>query len=486
VGATANLTATGGGAVITFKDTLDASAGGVDLTVTAGGAGRIVLNGDVGQNAPTLNKLIAETNGGTILFTSPAATQQVNAAALVELNPAGHAAVPDAATIWRAQYVGGALTEGTANLTITLTGAPGDFTMGQNEKMTVMGQLDITAPGTATLGDLTTLGDMKVNMPAAGSIVLQKRAGGAIKNYLGVIEPKDGGLDFVAGGLIHFGPTPTEIGTGSQAEFADKDGIRKDGLIAWALFRQFPETITANKLHSGADVLDLRAQGITADDVSSAIAGATPRQLYVMTSEAGPGAEQRDELRKNLKIDVRNLRPDEIALRLLMMGQINDVYLGRGDEKRMVARPRIPTAVAQALLDAYNRTFFKDPSQRKESESLAGEIQAAFRNAWNDHQKVAGDPRDLDAAARRAYVDKFAEKLVSNPQNKATEAAGRLGTIFSLLERVGLTPGEQAISRKQTLQEKNLVPEGMTQADMEQVIEYVSKKTAAEALTARR
>jgi hypothetical protein len=357
--------------------------------------------------------------------------------------------------------------------------------MGQNEKMTVMGQLDITAPGTATLGDLTTLGDMKVNMPAAGSIVLRKRAGGALKNYLGVIEPKDGGLDFVAWGLIHFGPTPTEIGTGSQAEFADKDGIRKDGLSAWPLFRQFPETITANKLHSGADVLDLRAQGITADDVSSAIAGATPRPLYVITSEGGPGAEQRDALRASLKIDVRNLRPDEIALRLLMRGQINDVYLGRTDETRMVARTRIPTAVAQALLDAYNRTFYKEPSQRKEP--LAGEIQAAFLNAWKDYKKTAGDP-PAEGDARRAYVDKFAGQLVDNPQNKATEAAGRLGTIFSLLERVGLSSGEQATAREETLKQWNLVPrdEGMRPADMEQVIEYVSKKTAAEALTARR
>jgi hypothetical protein len=481
LGADTTLMSTGHG-TLTFNSTIDGTFKLKLYSGTAAGdQGKIIFADNVGAGA-ALNELTAETYGGTILFTSPAATQQVNAAALVELNPAGHAAVPDVATMWRAKYVAGVPSEDKVDLTITLTGAPGDFTMGQNEKMTVMGQLDITAPGTATLGDLTTLGDMKVNMPAAGSIVLRKRAGGAIKNYLGVIEPEDGGLDFVAGGLIHFGPTPTEIGTGSQAEFADKDGIRKDGLIGWALFRQFPETITANKLHFGADVLDLRAQGITADDVSSAIAGATPRPLYVVTSEAGPGAEQRDALKASLQIDVRDLRPDEIALRLLMLGQINDVYLGRGDETRMVARTRIPTAVAQALLDAYNRTFFKDPSQGKEP--LAGEIQAAFRKAWDDYKKTAGDP-PAEGDARRAYVDKFAGQLVENPQNKATEAAGRLGTIFSLLERVGLSPGEQAITRTNTLRRWNLVPEGMGQADMEQVIEYVSKKTAAEALTAR-
>jgi hypothetical protein len=470
-GVTANLTATGAKAVITFGKTVDATAAGVDLTVTAGGAGTILFNDDVGQAAPALNSLTAETNGGTILFTSPAVLQKVNAVALVSLNPAGHTAVPDVAPIEREHRSGNVVTDDAVDLAITL-GPGGNFTMGQNEKMTVIGQLDITAPGTATLGDLTTLNDMTVH---AGAIALLARPAANLLNYKGLTE-RDRGLGFVAGGLIDFDKAPTGDPT---AQFADSGGVPPAGLAAF-VFRQYPAKIEAKMLHRGGDSLSLRPQGITIDE--TVILPAVDKLVPVVTSEAGPGAEQTEQLRKSLKIDVRNLRPDEIALRLLMLGQINDVYLGRTAETHQVARPRIPQVVAQMLLDAYNRTFKRDPGQKEDS--LKGEIMDAFQKAWEDHQKAAGDPPAEGDAARRAYVDKFADQLVSNPQNKATEAAVQLGTIFSLLERVGLSSGEQAMSRTATLE--GLVPDTMGQADMEQVIEYVSKRVAAEALTTRR
>lgn len=75
-----------------------------------------------------------------------------------------------------------------------------DFTMGQNEKFTTLGTLDLQATRAAQLGDLVTSGSMHV---AAPQITLLLRPAGTLTDDTGATET-DLGLDYVSGGTMTF------------------------------------------------------------------------------------------------------------------------------------------------------------------------------------------------------------------------------------------------------------------------------------------
>lgn len=153
-----------GGGVVRFGGTLD---GAHDLLVQSAG-GLIVFSQDVGS-LEALGRLTLCTDG----------------ADGVE-GPIGEerdGPIPRRATII-----------GEGDLPVHVT----DFVVCTGEKFTVLGSLDLHASHSAVLGDVTTVGDMRVTAP---SIVLLRRPASGLYNDAGELV-QDLGVDYVAGGGI--------------------------------------------------------------------------------------------------------------------------------------------------------------------------------------------------------------------------------------------------------------------------------------------
>ena len=160
--------------------------------------------------------------------------------------------------------------------------------MGQNEKLTALGDLTLTAEcGTITVGDLTTPAAMTVDAGEDGTIVLLRRPAGDVRQAVsngGGVET-DAGLDFVAGGALTFNGTIELAGTDeARPQFAVMEitDISRpplgDARFNVQLLSEFPDLI--------GSVLDARASGrlvgVTGNvlDSDTALAGAIPRPRF--------------------------------------------------------------------------------------------------------------------------------------------------------------------------------------------------------------
>src|SRR5690606_25172479 len=185
---------------IAFNGLLDSEGGNHDLT--------LLIPGDVTATpgSPSIPRITFNgTVGGTTAFRNIrlGGDRSVNAAA---------------ATIGAGIGAGNAPI---SNFSLTINTID-DFTMGVGQRFTVLGDLTINAGGTATLGDLSTLGDMTINAP---SIAINTRPGGATVGVFGgnssaLVNNRDPGVDFVAGGRITFSSTPTLLGGFAGPSFA--------------------------------------------------------------------------------------------------------------------------------------------------------------------------------------------------------------------------------------------------------------------------
>jgi hypothetical protein len=93
------------------------------------------------------------------------------------------------------------------------------ISMGQNEKLTVLGNLTMqTDGGDITVGDLTTQGHMTVDAGELGTIILLRREVGDVRlaASAGGGVARDAGLDFVAGGNMTFINTLELAGIGDR------------------------------------------------------------------------------------------------------------------------------------------------------------------------------------------------------------------------------------------------------------------------------
>lgn len=200
----------GGGAVILTADALIESLSGnvtVDGTIDGGfngtlrAADTLRITGNVGG----IEALASVDLGANLIVLGGSLVRTLGD---IKLNAAGRADIPVAATI-----------VGTGDL--TFESANGNFTMGQHEKLTVLGNLVVDAAnGTATLSDITTLNDMTIT---AQQIEILLREGGMVLLSDGSFA-QDGGVDFVAGGNINFSSTPTLVGTGRGPVFGSAGG----------------------------------------------------------------------------------------------------------------------------------------------------------------------------------------------------------------------------------------------------------------------
>ncbi|MCH7601600.1 MAG: hypothetical protein IIB54_02425, partial [Planctomycetes bacterium] len=302
----ATLTSTGSGD-IHFEGIASTLDGGFDFTVV-NDDGDLVFDGDIGS-ITQLNSFTADVNHTTndlidfdlIIFNNT----MLIADGDILLNTVGdRPVVPAIATIVAPN--GGMLFKSNS----------GNFTMGQNEKMTIFGTLNIEAALTATLGDLTTLNDMIVT---ANAINLRRRAAGPLLDTDGnlILNPEDDlGVDYVTGGKFNFNVVPTMIGAGvGNAIFGSLKGegdVSTNKTLKTFTMRAFLEPLQPADLLFGPTILDLPPTGSTITDVSEALAAAMPREpeTEAVPQETPIGSTELQRLR-DLGINARRLMQDE-------------------------------------------------------------------------------------------------------------------------------------------------------------------------------
>ena len=127
--------------------------------------------------------------------------------------------------------------------------------------LTTFGDLTITtgATGTALLGDLVTIGDIRVT---ADTINFISRNAGDVLNADGTTT-EDQGIDVVASGEFFFSVAPGLTGGLRPVHFASNT-VEADALgtlNAW-IVRWTDSSITLNSIVNGTTILDLAADGI--------------------------------------------------------------------------------------------------------------------------------------------------------------------------------------------------------------------------------
>ncbi len=328
----------------------------------------------------------------------------------------------------------------------------GEFRMGQNEKLTVGGDVTINA-GTAVLGDITALGDITVN---AADIQLNSRMPGTLLAPDGSIG-LDLGLDYVSGGVIDFSQTPTVNGSGRVA-FSTPDGTGDaNGNLSSFIFQSFGDlspSLLNRTVNSNTVTLDLRAEGPTNTNVSDAIAGAIPRETRFNDVGEDPivGQAQIEELRQ-LGIVPRSLELPELLSLLVGWGLYND-YPTASDNvgTYTTAVNRLPGPEVTALLQDYDRVFNRgmvdeegnpvledDGTQRRVSR--ASEIQESLYQSVRRFLAANPGTTSIDPVRFREYLDTTEEEAQSR------EYVEQLGDFLTRLEYLGLTPRELALSK---------------------------------------
>jgi len=341
---------------------------------------------------------------------------------------------------------------------LTIESLNGDISMGLNEKLTALGDLNILAlNGLATLGDLNSLGDMYVD---ADHISLWARQGGSLYNADGLLEV-DSGADIIAGGSIFFGATPTVIGSGNLPIFATRSGGGLSSSLDAFPAVAMPD-LSAADFTFGDLVLDLRPPVVvSAVDLATALAE-TPGKVNDRV-ELDPFALRAME---RLAVYMRSLSSEELLATVTGRELYNDAPGGgvRRDAPAMTATNRLRRDSVLNVLDRHAAIFLRtmeDPTTGElVQEDQSQHIRDAIATAWSGYAEQAGEA--ADAAGFRAYLeqtDEHAETLIY---------LDGLRDLFREIWTMGVTPVELRASLNGVL--SPITPDSMDQSALEQAI----------------
>ena len=281
VGSTTALTS------LTSNSTGDtAVTGTVDTTANIDlvALGDVTLGGDLTAGGDVL---ITTGAVGTIAFESNVSTVTAEGDIVLSNTAVSATNVPAIATI---------TAENTNGITFD---AGDDFIMTAGEKLTAF-DIDIqtgrvSGTGRAVLGDLVSLGDIRVT---ADDIDFISRDSAQVLTSDGTLV-WDQGVDVVAAGDFFFSVAPTVIGGSGIVQFSsnnidpDVNGTLSDWIVRWS-----PNAVTINSVILGDTVLDLRADGmdhLTVEELGALSGALTPMSQMVPIVRIHPDSDDDDE-----------------------------------------------------------------------------------------------------------------------------------------------------------------------------------------------
>lgn len=364
--------------------------------------------------------------------------------------------VPQAATIVMASsYVSGsngARVSNAIDKADVLTINADQFVMGPNEKLTAFGSLTINAATSATLGDITTLGDLNVNAPA---ITVRSRSGSAVLSQFvtgGVpLTAQDGGLDFVSGGRIVFGVAPSGFAryavTNPATDLDIKGGSGTvsifDGGVSEALFSP-KASAGGDPANTGTELLalDMRAEG-SIDNPASALASALPsdQSLGVPNQSVSLSTAIKDLLAQ-IGISVKDSSSfDEAVNAAAGLALYNDwpqtTRASVDDASYQVSVNRLSRDRIDSVLNAYFDLFGTDAAARNDR---IAESQIVLSKAMEKYVSTIGD-REPDGLGFRAFIEATPE------QEPALKVLNGLNKLFIAIDQLGLSPVEARVPR---------------------------------------
>ncbi len=426
------ITTTGG--VTIFNDLVL-----TDGAIINGGSGRLLFAGTIDSDGTPRDLTLITTYapvdpeealerpavgfGGSIGASSPLASLTINDG-LLGANP-----VPTTSTIVFATGfdMDGFIDADATDVDTIFQIRVADFTMGQGQKMLTLGHLDLGATGTATLGDLTTVGDMCVD---AATIQIHTRDAGAVAELMGstvVTTLMDSSVDFVSGGVLKFTSAQMLLNGGPNPLFANPSAVFNGTPSGVVL--AYPDPINKNTFNGLGDRLfafDLRAEGASPSNPSEALAGLVKINIPEVPTESVLGLALKKQL-EEIEIWLRDLSAQELIDALIGRGLYNDrpqVVYSEGAADRPASVARISPDIAFRILD--NAKVIKD-----NSEGWA----AAILEAWEQYVGAIGDV-DPDAEGFGKFV------LEQPASSVARQAFDHLAQTYLYVDQSGLTQFE--------------------------------------------
>jgi filamentous hemagglutinin family protein len=357
--------------------------------------------------------------------------------------------------------------------------AANNITMAAGQKLTVLGTLTMSALTSATIADITTLGNMNVTAP---SINIVSRAGFSVFNNSGGTI-NDIGTDLVSGGAINFSVAPVLLpgaGTFSYSAIAGPSPILQN-----FSFRQFPSAITiANftDLRVGSPLgpgfilsLDFASLGPTATNVADTQAFQPPRLGEVQRVRQSVAVDPADqELLRQLGLSVESATPEQIIAAFIGYSYYQNIpnkarpsveagdYVVTADRLWMKA----VVELSKAFKAEMQRTVL-DESGKSVAQLRDVELRQIFAESWDRFtaQSAPGSPEE-ELAAYRDY-------LLANEEEAGTrEELARIGAVIAKLQDLGLTTLEAGIPEERLLE--MVRPPALSTDDMRQMIAAVN------------
>ena len=395
-------------------------AGNYGQVILDGPAGEIILSPDAGKEGTiTLNTpIVTTTNSSDIQLGADLAAEDV----------------PETASIYRRSPEGG--------LSIETNG--GDFTMGQNQKITVVdGDLLInTDGGNAGLGDLNANGRIEVEA-GTGTITLLRRTAADLMVYDESIQNtrivEDSGLDFVAKDSIVFTAAAVELGGNSPLpQFSSMDpglnningqnpgeyfGMRNTKL------RSFPVSLIASLSEGGSVVLDLEASGVSTANAADALAGVLEEQRPEVSVSTRVNPAQMEQL---ARLNIYAKEFDSV----LAQGAAYTTYDDMDLECKLlmsgacgISPGRLSEAITEDALRSHQELFYTADGTELRTEEINKTLQADL----NAFRKQSG-AKVFDPAAFHEYLETSgAESL---------RYLNQLNTLITYVRQIGLTSYE--------------------------------------------
>ncbi len=460
-----------GASPLIFGTTIDDDPAPAGHSLRINSSSDIIFQQAIGGINP-LGSFAAQTTGGppfrAIIFN----TNLVRTTGDLALQPDGHASVPSGPTII-AHHPDGILFHVVGN---------GDFIMGQNAKLVVADptlgigaiidtatqsvlRVQLDGTGTATLGDISSLGDMNVT---AQTIRIRLRdpgfliAGPTIDDL--TLE-LDFGTDFVTGGVFRFSSNPVVFGAGRGGLFANPDGQgdvtgNLSGFIiqAFGINQNVVDAMLLRLANGDVALVDLRTDGPTITNYAQALASVIPRDEKAEAVDPESALDATEiELLNQLGVTARFLPvPDARQNAEEGVGRFND-RRARLPELPSVTANRLQTQAARGLLDQY-RSLEAGGSAQVAAASFKESVREQLREAkmlfLEQHEEFSPDGF-LTFLSQEQFAD--AHRFIQGFRG-----------IINGIRTLGLTNYE--IQRTQEKLVNEFQPENITVAEMSELL----------------
>lgn len=476
---------TGNGAVATAGLTVLAMQGDVQFAKDVGlngfgqGGANVPLDFLVAVAAPQMGKMISfgSANDGSNPLPPSGTPVSVTTTGDILLNPSQSDLVERGRTIIDGEFTSLpfipliATVEGRDG-TVSLESLAGAIYTGQNNKVTVLGDLNLMAADIVKVGDLNALNNMKVH--AGNGIVLRTRAGSNLYDFQGnLVGPAstDVNLDVVSNGTYDFNLTPTLENGGNPIFAGTPQGAAADVNNTLGGFVFITQSRGANEHFLAAaagqvpagQTLDLTPfQGPPPPPLNEdafILAGPLPFQDRVIREPLLAPADQQF-MATAMVTQSRTLLSGEYATGLNRIRVYNDgsgpLAANVNTPGSIIALNRVRRGSAEEAIATMQAIAFGTPGATASAVDRRQQVRTTLTNAWAEYQQA--DPQT-------GFMQYLA---TTEAQRDSYHQVQQVADLLTRMKKTGITRFEYAVFANNTL--APLTPDNMTVEQLHELL----------------